>query len=82
MSFFNVKTVARSRKPSRCHWCDERIQKGDPKITVSSMYEGDFVFARLHPECWAASQRWHKENPNEDEWPDEGAMQRGSTEER
>ena len=46
-----IKSV---RKPRRCFWCAEMIEKGESAITWSGVFEGDFSTTTVHPECWGA----------------------------
>lgn len=80
--FFTVAEVKASRKAHRCYWCLQMIEVGQPKVTTSGKFEGDFLFTRFHPECYKALERWQRENPEDDYWPDEGTMKRGDHHER
>lgn len=82
MSFFNITRVKACRKPTRCYWCDEIIEIGQPKITTATVFEGDFQSNNFHPECFDALERWQDENREEEYWPDCGSMKRGTTEEK
>lgn len=82
MSFYTTREVKACRKTHRCYWCGQHIEKGQPMTTISSIWEGDFSYTKLHPECHVALSLWQKEVPYDEEWPEEGTMQRGSTEER
>lgn len=82
MSFHNETHVKKTRRARRCDWCDERIEKGDPSVSTSGIFEGDFYQGRYHPECAAAitiyytvNQCWGEEMPD---W----TMNRGGIEEK
>ena len=55
-----IKQIKASRKRHCCEWCNERIEVGQPKTTESGVWEGDFFFRRLHPECYEAQEKWVK----------------------
>ena len=40
-----------ARKPHRCIWCGEPIQKGDLHIRIKSKFDGDLQDHRFHGEC-------------------------------
>jgi hypothetical protein len=82
MSFHNETHVKRTRRTHNCDWCGEPIHKGDPSVTHSGIYDGDFYRGRYHPECNAAISRWWKAYGHRgDEFPDY-LMNRGGIEER
>lgn len=62
MSFNNETKVKKTRHDCRCDWCSERIDKGDPSVSVSGVFEGDFYRGRYHPECSAAIRRYYEVN--------------------
>lgn len=55
MSFQRTRVVNSCRKPCRCIQCDQRIEAGEPKVTASGVWDGDFYTYDEHPECRAAS---------------------------
>ena len=77
MSFHNETQVKRTRKPCKCKWCWQRIEKGDPSVVTSGVYEGDFYSERYHPECAAAITRYYTENDCWGEEMPDGVMNRG-----
>jgi len=81
MSFYCTKAIKATRKKCRCYWCGEPINIGEPKTTTALVWEGDFHADNFHPECHDALVVWHNlpANKHEDEWPEQGSMQRGST---
>jgi len=42
------------RKPHRCTWCGEWIEKKKPAQYRSGVHEGDFHSDYFHPECYSA----------------------------
>ena len=78
MSFYNETHVKRTRRTRRCDWCGELIQKGDPSVSTSGIFEGDFYTGRYHPECNAAAYRYYKTNNCwGEEMPERHSMNRG-----
>lgn len=72
MSFHNETHVKKTRTPRRCHWCFEFINKGDPSVSTSGVFDGDFYQGRYHPECASAvtvyytvNKCWGEEMPYE-----------------
>ena len=49
--FMGEIRVCRGRKPYRCEWCGEHIEKGETHQHVSTRYDGDFQCYRMHLEC-------------------------------
>lgn len=82
MSFFTVTHVKACRKRSRCYWCGEHIEVGQPKTTTATVFDGDFQDNNFHPECFEALERWQLAEPGEEYWPDYGSMKRGTIEEK
>jgi len=81
MSFSSTRHVRRTRRASRCTWCREPINPGEPSVVTSGVFCGDFYTRRDHPECYDAIDRycetyraWGEELP-------EGPMVRGGIEE-
>lgn len=70
MSFHNETHVKRTRRTRRCDWCGELIQKGEPSVATSGIFEGDFYQGRYHPECNAATLRWCRKNGWNEGLPD------------
>jgi len=62
MSFHNETHVKKTRRARRCDWCAERIEKGEPSVSTSGIFEGDFYQGRYHPECSAAITRYYTVN--------------------
>jgi len=62
MSFHTSRHVKNTRKIKRCDWCRELIQKGEPSIISSGVFEGNFYSVRYHPECYDAVDRWIEVN--------------------
>lgn len=62
MSTLDEKTIKAARKNHRCHWCGERINKGESYHVWKGIYEGDFSVFKTHPECNAAAERTMKHN--------------------
>ena len=81
MSFHNETHVKRTRRTRRCDWCGELIQKGDPSVATSEIFEGDFFQGRYHPECNAATLRWCRREGWGEPLP-EYLMNRGGIEEK
>jgi hypothetical protein len=82
VSFHNETHVKRTRRTRRCNWCGELIQKGDPSVATSGIFEGDFYTGRYHPECNAAALRWYRVNNAWGEAMPDYPMNRGGIEEK
>ena len=52
-----AKTIV-ARKPHRCHWCSERIEKGSKYERTFIVWEGDPWTRKLHPECADAERAY------------------------
>lgn len=63
--------VARTRKPVPCKWCRQTIEKGQAAVSVWGVADGDVFSGRFHPECHLAELAYWKQNPHEEEFPDE-----------
>jgi hypothetical protein len=48
------RTVKAVRKPTRCSYCGENIEKGQPCRKWLWVERGDVCDCRMHPECWQA----------------------------
>ena len=81
MSFHNETHVKKTRRARRCDWCAERIEKGDPSVSTSGIFEGDFYQGRYHPECSAAITRYYTVNKCWGEEMPDWTMNRGGIEE-
>lgn len=81
MSFHNETHVKKTRRARKCDWCSERINKGDPSVSTSGIFEGDFYQGRYHPECSAAITRYYTVNKCWGEEMPDGPMNRGGIEE-
>ena len=68
--------VVTLRKPSRCEWCDAVMQPGEKAVTRAYKIDGDFMCARMHPECYAAMEQYFNINRLEQEF-EGGCMDRG-----
>ena len=82
MSFHNNRHVKGSRKTRRCDWCGQQIERGNPYIYASGVFEGDFYTGRYHTECSAAITRYYTINKCWGEEMPDYAMNRGGIEER
>jgi len=40
-----------TRKPRRCVWCGEPIEKGERAVYITGKIDGDFFAVYMHPEC-------------------------------
>jgi len=81
MSSCTTRTV-KTRKPHRCAWCKERIQKGAECILGSGVEDNTHFRDHWHRECWEASESAPQETLAW--WCDEGCIpifQRGHTHE-
>lgn len=55
MSCEVLSTAARiARKPHRCIWCWQSIQKGEAYVYEASVNHGDLQSHHFHPECYEA----------------------------
>lgn len=77
MSFHSETLVKRTRRTRKCDWCWQHIQKGDPSVATSGIFEGDFYQGRYHPECNAAALRWYQHHQCWGESMPEERMERG-----
>lgn len=82
MSFFRERQVKACRKRTGCYWCGQKIEIGEPKTQVTTVWEGDFGCTDFHPECNEARNQWMRENDEDGAWPYEGSSERGSTKEK
>lgn len=83
MSFTSMTQVTACAKPHRCHWCGERIEKGQPATKVAGVWDGDFGQSYYHPECDAVLQSmdWKElEQNGVDDAFEEGLFKRGTKE--
>lgn len=83
MSFTSLREIKACRKPHRCHWCGELVEKGQPAVRVTGTWDGDFGQSHWHPECNAVikAMDWkEREKCGVDESFDPGLFQRGSKE--
>ena len=77
MSFHRETAVKRTRRARKCDWCWFRIEKGDPSVSTSGVYDGGFYTGRYHPGCHAAIRLYYEtHNCWGDEMPEE-RMERG-----
>ena len=81
MSFHNETHVTKTRRTRKCGWCAQRIEKGDPSVATSGVFEGDFYQGRYHPECAAAITRYYTVNNWWGEEIPQWTMNRGGIEE-
>ena len=78
MSDFHRETpVLKTRKPHRCGWCHQRIEKGSPATVTQGVFEGDFYRGHYHPECNAAAKEWYRVNRCWGDPMPEDPMERG-----
>ena len=55
MSYTELSSkVVKCRKPHRCSWCDEIIPAGEQAVSRTYVWQGDFQYDHMHPECTAA----------------------------
>jgi hypothetical protein len=66
--FQSQRLVAALRKPHRCQNCGGRLNKGEPAIRTTGVWEGDFFDQYNHPECDAAARSFARLT---DSWGDE-----------
>ena len=66
------------RKPHRCEWCAERIEKGEDAHYRSYVWDDGLQSGWMHPECWAAMSEEDYRNL-EDGWMP-GDYKRGTCE--
>lgn len=81
MSLYRERIVKKTRKPSACYWCQEAIPVGSSKVSIASVWEGDFGASDWHPECKEALKKYQRIEM-EGYWPPEGSMKRGTLEEQ
>ena len=65
------------RKRHTCEWCGESIETGDRAHYRTYKFDGDFVSAYKHLECWAAMDQFDWCVWGEEEFQ-HGAFERGS----
>lgn len=59
---WGYEAIKKSRKPHKCTWCREGIERGSPYIRWRSKnYSDDPLAARMHPECEKAMHEWNDE---------------------
>lgn len=76
---FTSKDVV-TRTPHQCEWCGDDILCPAPAHYRSYLFDGDFVSAWTHPECWSAmDEADHRDLAEGWEF---GEYKRGSTEPR
>jgi len=67
MSFYDTKITKSARKQHFCDYCDEIINEGETFVREAGMnLDEEFVHAKLHLECNAASKAVAE--INEGEW--------------
>ena len=81
MSFHHTRHVRKTQKTQECRWCWEPIQKGDPSVATSGIFEGDFCSGRYHPECHDVIPLYVRAYSDWCEPLPEDRMQRGGIEE-
>lgn len=72
MKTTNPKLIIKSLKPYVCDWCGEMIEKRTQYYRWFTY--GDFVTARMHPECYKAQCRADFQG---EELPPRGTFRRG-----
>lgn len=55
--FYKERKINEARKRHRCSWCAEFIEVGESYHTVTGKWDGDFSYAKMHPECFDAYER-------------------------
>ena len=76
--FCNFTTITKTRKPYRCAWCGEPIERGTSCVVASGVTDGDPFRACLHHECRAAhAEMWRKGLGDDAYW--DGTLARGRT---
>jgi len=81
MSFHNETYVKKTRRTRLCDWCGEKVIKGDPSVSTSGLFEGDFYQGRYHPECAQAITRYYTVNKCWGEEIPDWRMNRGGIQE-
>ena len=69
------RKVKKTQRPHSCVWCSQRVEKGGRAIYRSYLFDGEFQYDYLHPECYSALN--HTEDI-ENGW-DAGGFARGRT---
>lgn len=70
--------LVKLRVPRACEWCGELIERSEVAVVRVYRFDGDFVDARMHPECHEAMRRYYAlpdTHPND--CFDGGGMKRG-----
>jgi hypothetical protein len=49
--------MVKARKPHRCIWCGETIEKGEVHQSRAYRFDGEFMHDRLHVECKEAMDK-------------------------
>lgn len=62
------KPVRAVRKPHRCAWCAERVEKGESAQYRAYVFDGDFGSDWMHPECADAMARYPDQGELGDGW--------------
>ena len=48
------ENMVKTRKSHHCEWCPELIAAGEQAMSRAYIWDGDFQYGHLHPECWLA----------------------------
>ena len=77
--FYKVRSLV-AKKHYECAWCSEAIEKGTKHSYSVGVFNGEFLYYRLHTECDAASLReCYQGNYYPDEIEIDGGCRRGKT---
>ncbi len=57
MSTWLKNKSVKCRKPHRCHWCGETVEKGELAQYQAGVTDGDMWGIYFHPECYDALRR-------------------------
>jgi hypothetical protein len=58
MNHTSTPEKRKARKPHRCDWCSERIEKGTTYENTFQVCEGDAWRSKMHLECGEASRKY------------------------
>lgn len=60
--------LIKTKKPHKCSWCAEQINTRNLAIYRVYIFEGDFSYDYMHPECTEALKKMSSEFEDEITW--------------
>lgn len=68
MTTFGHRKIKAKRKPCRCSWCGEMIEKGEPAESWVHVDVRDFGAVTVHPECAEVIEEYAIDEGGEFTW--------------